>query len=381
MHEDSFIVACPACGTHSCVEYIKLANFTAALWPTAEEPMRKDLSVTRCNNCGHCFQQTPDFALLEYIYKKVYAESPLKEGDYLTESYTTPFLRLLDHLNAYAENKEILEIGCGDPERLMTYAKNGCICTGIDPSPKADLGPSHPNITIIKGYIESTSFDKRFDLIIMRFSLEHIVDINKTIKKCRSLLTINGTLIIQVPNNTYCIKNRPPLFAAHEHIHYFSQQSLNALTARHGLACTYSNNVTEPSLLAAYTLTEDWNSIFDSFKNTTLNIENQIEELLARFPKIIFYGWGMTFSWILTQFDFSSSQSIIVDDTQEFHGKKVWGTPMTVNPLCPSTIASAQAILLCISPLYYDRVLKKLRDMHVNIPVFGITGQGLCQLM
>ena len=73
------------------------------------------------------------------------------------------------------ENKieNILEIGCGDGNRLSYLKKNNKVnCFGIDPSSKALKSNNDKNIKLKKGTADKLPYKKnKFDLVIFSFCL------------------------------------------------------------------------------------------------------------------------------------------------------------------------------------------------------------------
>lgn len=61
---------------------------------------------------------------------------------------------------------------------------------------------NHPgfNAELVQDYFETFSCDKRFDVIVMGFILEHVDDPGLILKHYKSCLTKNGRMFIAVPN-------------------------------------------------------------------------------------------------------------------------------------------------------------------------------------
>ena len=76
---------------------------------------------------------------------------------------------------------------------------------------------------------------KRYDFIRLNTILEHIVELNGTIKNLKTLLNPSGYLYISVPNvmKFKDCKNAPFQEFSVEHINYFSINSLTNLMKRH----------------------------------------------------------------------------------------------------------------------------------------------------
>jgi 2-polyprenyl-3-methyl-5-hydroxy-6-metoxy-1,4-benzoquinol methylase len=72
----------------------------------------------------------------------------------------------------------------------------------VDPNPLAleQARKLVPEATVVLGTIEAVDPQLRFDLIILSHVLEHEMSPTQLLVKCRKLLTLNGKLLISVPN-------------------------------------------------------------------------------------------------------------------------------------------------------------------------------------
>ena len=132
-----------------------------------------------------------------------------------------------------------LDIGCGTGEFLFSCANNGYKVKGIEPS-------SIARKQAIKNYnldvIESVDLNKlnknRFDTISMWHVLEHVPNLNQTIKGLSNILSEKGTIFIAVPNHyswdaNYYKEN----WAAWDvpiHLWHFSKKSITKIFENHG---------------------------------------------------------------------------------------------------------------------------------------------------
>ena len=110
---------------------------------------------------------------------------------------------------------------------------------GSDPSPSTkellkELGPKR----IKQKYFNSNLFDTKFDIIILRNLLEHIYDIPKFLEELKKSLNINGKIYIDVPNIT-AIKLGGFGSFFHQHVTYFSIETLNDILSKNGFVITH----------------------------------------------------------------------------------------------------------------------------------------------
>ena len=234
-------IHCPACGNNANEQSMSFDQFPEFLFPMNEGVAKivegRDLIVNRCLDCGHIFQSKYDITLLSKIYGTYYANYPYDANETMSQPYRRPFdlfCELMLQSNNKAKGKKLLEVGCSNPENMCSFVDMGYECTGVDPSPLAGNGKKIKGVRIISDYYENCASGGDYHVIISRFNLEHITDLGAHLKKMYADLRVGGRVVLQVPNIEYYIQKNQPLFVAHEHIHYFSENSLFRLFARHG---------------------------------------------------------------------------------------------------------------------------------------------------
>ena len=146
--------------------------------------------------------------------------------------------RKLALINKYHNtSKTILDIGCGTGEFLITARKNNWNTLGVEINDEARNKSSKKNITTYK-FIEEVK-SSQFNIITLWHVLEHLKDLNGTITKISSLLDIDGTLIIAVPNyKSYDANYYKEYWAAYDtprHLWHFSQKSISTIFENHNL--------------------------------------------------------------------------------------------------------------------------------------------------
>jgi 2-polyprenyl-3-methyl-5-hydroxy-6-metoxy-1,4-benzoquinol methylase len=100
--------------------------------------------------------------------------------------------------NCSATKGNLLDIGAGTGDFLLTAKQNGWNTIGVEPSVKAK------GIAINKGIKFSDSTQEleshSFDVITMWHVLEHVPNLEIQIRELKRLVKPNGTIIIAVPN-------------------------------------------------------------------------------------------------------------------------------------------------------------------------------------
>ncbi len=367
------------------------ASFPTFLFPVGSNEAKRiiaaDLRVYVCADCGHLFQSDVDLDLLAKIYGDYYRHYTGDTGETMLAPYRDPFdavAKLVLRTRPWRSSPRLVEIGCSRVESLVPFADMGFDCTGVDPSPLA--ATPHEKIRLIAGYYETSDIGGAVDVVISRFNLEHIVDLEAFMRKLVADLRDDGVLLVQIPNVEHYFRNRQPLFVAHEHIHYFSPRSLDSLLGRFGLRPLVFYASGQPSIIACYSRDADPVSIqapnlhpaVEPFKATAASRQARVLSLVERSKRIVLYGCGMSMFWMLPTLLDGTERSIrIVDDNPRVHGKllPVFGLP--VEPATPEVFAECDTVLLTLSPIYHARVRQRLAEMRQPMRVISIATEGV----
>ncbi len=133
--------------------------------------------------------------------------------------------------NCSSSKGNLLDIGAGTGDFLLTAKQNGRETIGVEPSEKAK------GIAIGKGIKFSDSTQDleshSFDVITMWHVLEHVPNLEIQIKELKRLVKPNGTIIIAVPNfKSYDANYYGEFWAAYDvpiHFWHFSKKAIQLL--------------------------------------------------------------------------------------------------------------------------------------------------------
>ena len=135
-------------------------------------------------------------------------------------------------INSLKKNaKSILDIGAGTGAFLSFIKSDFRYVTGIEPNQKARELAQEKGISLEQDLNDVR--DKLFDVITMWHVLEHVPNLEETIRDVEALLKPNGILIIAVPNfysfDAAYYKNFWAAFDVPRHLWHFSKASMNKL--------------------------------------------------------------------------------------------------------------------------------------------------------
>ena len=138
----------------------------------------------------------------------------------------------LSLINSLKKNdKSILDIGAGTGDFLSFIQSEFRSVKGIEPNQKARELAQEKGISLEQDLKDVKG--KLFDVITMWHVLEHVPNLEETIRDVESLLKPNGILIIAVPNfysfDAAYYKNFWAAFDVPRHLWHFSKASMNKL--------------------------------------------------------------------------------------------------------------------------------------------------------
>jgi SAM-dependent methyltransferase len=96
-------------------------------------------------------------------------------------------------------NGTLLEIGCGNGDRLALFKKLGWKVCGIEPDAEAAYIGRARGLDIRLDALQNLPTDS-FDAVVMSHVIEHVPDPQETIRECLRLLRPQGMLIMLTPN-------------------------------------------------------------------------------------------------------------------------------------------------------------------------------------
>ena len=138
------------------------------------------------------------------------------------------------------EPGSLLDVGCGNGERLCRLRDAGWNVCGVEIDPQAGkIAKDALGQSIHIGSLPEAGFpDQFFDAITMNHVIEHIYDPTEVLRECRRILKPYGRLVVVTPNAKSLLHARfkqdwagldPP-----RHLHLFSAASLTDLIRRSG---------------------------------------------------------------------------------------------------------------------------------------------------
>lgn len=380
---------CFICDSKRLNELFELENYPAYIVPLPSNISsiveRRNLALHNCLTCGHFQYVYADPHLQKLIYKKYYSYYTVDSSESFSPHYRVPFHEFFDKLkkDQVLVNKEnILEIGCSSGQQvnfLKQFANN---YYGIDPSERIHLAiKDYPKDNFTHGYFPQDISNISFDVIVSQFNLEHINNVQEFMTSIYNSLTNIGVVIIQIPDIEDFRRNKQPNFLAHEHIQYFTKNTIEKLLLSQGFE-KLNWGAEGPSLIvAAHKGTKPTN--FDFSDDTAKSIEQgQIhKELFLNHPsnipeKVIYYGVGPQLYWLLSQKKQGIETCVIFDDNSSYEGQGLPGFENIIQKPSKKILEEYKCVVLSLNRIYHAKVLEKLTLLKVAIDVYYIDQNG-----
>ena len=195
--------------------------------------------LVQCNYCS--FQYLNPRIISKIIiesYQDTIDETHVSQDKFRLQTFSKSLKKIIKILNLQnLSQKHFLDIGSASGIFLKALKNSGFKEEGYEPSKwMVNYGKEKYEININQGFIDNINDNKKFDLISFWDVLEHVTDLDKTLKKVDTISKKNAYLIINVPDNDSLAcklmgKNWP--FYLNVHLYYFDKKSLEKVLKKY----------------------------------------------------------------------------------------------------------------------------------------------------
>lgn len=206
---------------------------------------KENFSIVSCNHCDFTFTnpRPEDANLGKYYLSENYISHTNSKNTLFERLYQTvrkiSIKQKLSLLNTFSNSKIHLDIGCGTGEFLHACKDVGYTTKGIEPSDIArNQAIQHFGLDVSENTNLSQFENEEFETISLWHVLEHLPELNKTIKQLKRILLEEGVVIVAVPNlKSWDADYYKEYWAAWDvpiHLWHFSKNSIKTLFEKHG---------------------------------------------------------------------------------------------------------------------------------------------------
>ena len=230
------IKICPVCQGSEFQSELRCIDYTVS---------RETFQIAKCSRCSFLIttprpddQNIGSYYLSEDYISHTDKPASLIDRIYLlARGFTLQWkLSLIGTQNAQGK---ILDYGCGTGNFLEKCRENNWSIFGVEPSSEAREIHGEGIKTKIFKSIDDVQ-ENNFDVITLWHVLEHVPDLNATVKKLKSKLSDGGTIFIAVPNPlSWDAKRYKEHWAAYDvprHLWHFTQDTMKDLLQNNGLS-------------------------------------------------------------------------------------------------------------------------------------------------
>lgn len=234
------ITACRLCGSEALRRILSLGNQYVVDFPDKPETdkPRVELNLMFCEKCN--LVQLEHTVNPTILFSKFWYRSGINEQmrsaleDIVTKSITKAKLTTGD---------AICDIGCNDGTMLEMFPKSAFVTVGFDPSDIINSIDAQRRMKIaINEYFDRrkalgvcSHIGKKFKLITAIAMFYDLNDPAEFLQDCKSVMTDDGLLVIQMNYLMSMINNHAVDNVCHEHLTYFSLTTLRWLLNKVGL--------------------------------------------------------------------------------------------------------------------------------------------------
>jgi 2-polyprenyl-3-methyl-5-hydroxy-6-metoxy-1,4-benzoquinol methylase len=202
-------------------EFQLIQNKTYGFLETSPQPEAKRLS-DYYNTEDYISHTDSKRNLFEKVYHLVRSISLKKK------------LKLINSFQSLEKN--LLDVGCGTGDFLQVAQQNNWNISGIEPNEQARQIANRKTNNSVFNINDLGKFKNHsFDVITLWHVLEHLPNLEQQVLTLKTLLKVNGILIVAVPNHkSNDAKHYKNFWAAYDvprHLWHFNQDSISKLFA------------------------------------------------------------------------------------------------------------------------------------------------------
>lgn len=279
-----------------------------------------------------------------------------------------------DHLDHLADNikQAVTASGSGNGLRILGLSQKDATLLkrledqglgNIELFSHLDIEASHnPGVESVQAIISecnncSLASTEKFDVIIARHILEHTTDTVAFLSHVTDLLTEEGCLVLEVPDNEKAFKAGHHTIVWEEHSLYFTQETLCGLLDGLGLSitqCLRYPMALEDILVVTVTRSKDLHSLevsqhwqqnkalssitqtqlvqlfADSFKATKQNIQTSLKAIKQEFGALSVLGAGHFGAAFINYYQLADIVDAVIDDDPNKQGLFMPGSRLPI---------------------------------------------------
>jgi hypothetical protein len=371
-------MSCPVCASDEIIQLLDvgelpiLCNQLCTTEDAARAVPLGRIQIAFCQSCGHVYNPAFDESSLQYSPE--YENSLHCSG--MFQRYADDLVeRLVKRYDL--RKKRVMEVGCGQGDFLKSLCAAG-ENTGFGFDPSYGGGNDDPRVTIRAASFAEIEGSHRADFVCCRHVLEHIDQPREFLKALVAKLEPGTSVVFEVPNVLFTIRDGGIWDIIYEHCGYFSPSSLRRVFQLAGLRVHEVEESFNGQFLVVHAEVSDTPSAVDSVDPSLESLaqgfaqtyRQKIDEWQAVLrqahlagERVVAWGAGSkgnTFLNIVGQ-----EVAAIVDINPKKRGKFVAGTGQPI--LAPPQLAeSPPAAVVIMNPVYRVEIAASLEALGIQ---------------
>lgn len=331
-----------------------------------------DLNVTQCSGCG--------LVQLDIAEPVSYFREVIRAAAFSGEMREFRAKQFHDFVKVHSlEGKKILEIGCGRGEYLSIMAETGTLAFGLEYGDNAVRECGQHGLKVSRGFIDNESYrieHAPFDAFFILNFLEHLPEPNEVLRGIYNNLTEGGVGLVEVPNFDMIL--RESLFSEFmsDHLFYFTKDTLRAVLNLNGFEVLSCSEVWHDYSISAV-VKKRAKLDLSAFATRRSQIQKEIDNFIARFPKVAIWGAGHQAFAIMSMMALGGRIKYVVDSAPFKQGKF---TPATHIPIVAPHKLRTEPVdaIIVMAGSYSDEVVNTLQiDFDQNLQIAILRDFGL----
>jgi len=291
----------------------------------------------------------------------------------------------LDTIAKFTQHRSVFEIGCNDGLFMEKLRERGAkVLVGVEPNPVSGKIARERGIKVYPDMIspalcrDAVSHAGKFNLVVSRQVLEHIVDFENFFTCVKLVLREDGLLFIDVPDFAPGSSVGDLSVLWEEHVSYFTEATLLALLARHGFEAVSVKkyDFSGGSLAIAARLAEEkmkapiaLAGVGERFGKRAREYGARLRPALAKAREdgmqVAIYGAGCRACTFTNAHELADLIELSIDDQKERQGMFLPGTRIPIRS--PEDLHAKSAPLVCLLAVNHENEAKVSARLQENL--------------
>lgn len=362
---------------------------TAQCFPDAETVKNDkgiDLNICQCSGCGLIQLNSEPVPYYKEVIRATFFSEEMKE---FRRKQFSNFIKKYS-----LQGKKIIEVGSGCGENLFIMSQCGVKVFGLEYSENSVEQCLKGGLSVSKGFVGSDDYkidNAPFDAFFTLSFIEHLPELNQTLRGIRNNLSEGAVGIVEVPNFDMILRNKLFSEFTRDHLFYFTRETLISTLKLNGFETVECGeiwhdyiisaivkpvkNYQAETVLAKKTEKMDLSYFYDHQSK----LKDEIEKYVSQFPdkQIAVWGAGHQALAVISMLGLGDKIKYVVDSAVFKQGKF---TPATHIPIVAPDMLDSDHVdaIIVIAGSYSDEVAKIIQKMYkksINISIlmdFGL---------